>query len=144
MNLTGNEIICLNAKEVNGESKFTISFIKLNQLINSYILNQMLKELEISSTNKKYCTEYLSIENISLYKDSLINLKCKVYMKEGLPMFENTEYESSIKELKVEEFYNHIVSLFDDYAYELDTVIDNIIVEIKEVEVLKNKRLEDK
>ena len=118
MNLTGNEIICLNAKEVNGESKFTISFIKLNQLINSYILNQMLKELEISSTNKKYCTEYLSIENISLYKDSLINLKCKVYMKEGLPMFENTEYESTIKELKVEEFYNHIVSLFDDYAYE--------------------------
>ena len=104
----------------------------------------MLKELEISSTNKKYCTEYLSIENISLYKDSLINLKCKVYMKEGLPMFENTEYESYIKELKVEEFYNHIVSLFDDYAYELDTVIDNIIVEIKEVEVLKNKRLEDK
>lgn len=136
MKLKGDEIVCLYAKEDNGESKFTISFLKLEQLINSYILNRILDELKVKSNFTKYNTEYLSIERLNIKKGTKVNLRFKAYMKETLPVLEKLEYEATIKETDIIEFYNHIVKLFEGYAYELDTEIDNMILELKDIEIL--------
>lgn len=137
MNLNGNEIVCLYAKEDNGESKFTISFLKLDQLINSYILNRILDELKIKTNNTKFNVERFTIGSLNIKKGTKVKLRFKVTLKETIPILEHLEYEA-IKELDIIEFYNHIVDLFDGYAYELDTDIDNIRIELKELEILEN------
>ena len=39
----------------------------------------------------------------------------------------------------ISEFYNYVIELFEFYAYELDTVIDNIKIELKELKILNEK-----
>lgn len=136
MKFYGNEIINMCAKGENGELKFTISFLKLEQLINSYILNRILDELKESSDITKLSIEYLTINNLKVSKGTNVKLKFNVTMKETVPILENRVYEASINELDIKEFYNHIVDLFEGYAYELDTEIDNIKIELKELEIL--------
>lgn len=135
MNLNGNEIVYLYAKEDNGESKFTISFIKLDQLINSYILNKMLDELKQKTTNTKFNVETFTIEGLNINKGTKVKLKFKVTLKETIPILKHLEYETVI-ELDIIELYNHIVELFEGYAYELDTNIDNIRIELIELETV--------
>lgn len=135
MNLNGNEIVYLYAKEDNGESKFTISFIKLDQLINSYILNKMLDELKQKTTNTKFNVETFTIEGLNINKGTKVKLKFKVTLKETIPILKDLEYETVI-ELDIIELYNHIVELFEGYAYELDTNIDNIRIELIELETV--------
>lgn len=135
MNFNGNEIVYLYAKEDNGESKFTISFIKLDQLINSYILNKMLDELKQKTTNTKFNVETFTIEGLNINKGTKVKLKFKVTLKETIPILKHLEYETVI-ELDIIELYNHIVELFEGYAYELDTNIDNIRIELIELEIV--------
>lgn len=135
MNFNGNEIVYLYAKEDNGESKFTISFIKLDQLINSYILNKMLDELKQKTTNTKFNVETFTIEGLNIKKGTKVKLRFKVTLKETIPILKDLEYETII-ELDIIEFYNYIIELFEGYAYELDTNIDNIRIELIELETV--------
>ena len=43
----------------------------------------------------------------------------------------------------LKDFYNTIVDLFETYAYEMDTEIDNIHIDIVEIEIVKGDKNEN-
>ena len=45
--------------------------------------------------------------------------------------------------LELKDFYNTIVDLFETYAYEMDTEIDNIHIDIVEIEIVKGDKNEN-
>ena len=63
-------------------------------------------------------------------------------MNEFLKIIENSKNNSNqwkayAEKLDIKEFYNYVVDLYEDYAYELDTDIDNIKIELTEIKVLE-------
>lgn len=138
MKLTGKEGVSLYT-EKNGERNFTICALNLDQLLNIFILDRMCLNL-IKNKTEKLVTGYLTINDMKISKGTKVSVKFQVSLKETIPELENTKYDAVHKDLDISEFYNHVVELFDFYAYELDTVIDNIKLELVELEVLKEDK----
>lgn len=138
MKLDGKEMVSLYT-EKNGERNFTISQLNLDQLLNIFILDRMCLNL-IKNKTEKLVTGYLTINDMKISKGTKVSVKFQASLKETIPELENTKYDAVHKDLDISEFYNHVVELFDFYAYELDTVIDNIKLELVELEVLKEDK----
>ena len=138
MKLTGKESVSLYT-EKDGERNFTICALNLDQLLNIFILDRMCLNL-IKNKTEKLVTGYLTINDMKISKGTKVSVKFQVSLKETIPELENTKYDAVHKDLDISEFYNHVVELFDFYAYELDTVIDNIKLELVELEVLKEDK----
>ena len=138
MKLTGKESVSLYT-EKDGERNFTICALNLDQLLNIFILDRMCLNL-IKNKTEKLVTGYLTINDMKISKGTKVSVKFQASLKETIPELENTKYDAVHKDLDISEFYNHVVELFDFYAYELDTVIDNIKLELVELEVLKEDK----
>lgn len=138
MNLTGNELASLHAKRENDGWEFTICQLNLNQIINNFILDRINMELKKGLKNSKLTTEDITIDYLTISKGTKVKVKFNVTMKETIPMLENRVYNAYSNSLDIKDFYNHIVDLFDFYAYELDTDINNIRIELKELEISDN------
>ena len=138
MKLTGKESVSLYT-EKNGERNFTICALNLDQLLNIFILDRMCLNL-IKNKTEKLITGYLTINDMKISKGTKVSVKFQASLKETISELENTKYDAVHKDLDISEFYNHVVELFDFYAYELDTVIDNIKLELVELEVLKEDK----
>lgn len=136
MNLTGNELASLHAKREEDRWEFTICQLNLNQIINIFILDRINMELKKGLKNRKLTTEDITIGDLTISKGTKVKAKFSVSMKETIPILKNKVYNAYSNSLDIEDFYNHIVELFDFYAYELDTEIDNIRIELKELEIL--------
>lgn len=134
MKLTGKEKVSLYT-EKNGEPNFTISALNLDQLLNIFILDGMCLQLKKNNI-KKIDTGYLTINDIKLLKGTKVSVKFEVSLKETIPGLKSIKYDAINKNLDILEFYNHVVELFEFYAYELDTVIDNINIELVELEII--------
>lgn len=134
MKLDGKEMVSLYT-EKNGERNFTISQLNLDQLLNIFILDRMCQEL-IKNKTEKLVTGYLTIGDIKISKGTKVSVKFRISLKKSIPFLKNTKYIASHQDLDISEFYNHVIELFDFYAYELDTVIDNIKIELIELEIL--------
>lgn len=141
MKLTGKEMVSLY-NEKDGERYFTISQLNLNQLLNFFILDRMCAQLE-KNEPEKLVTGYLTINDLKISKGTKVFVKFQVSLKETIPGLENTKYDAVNPNLDISEFYNHVVELYDFYAYELDTVIDNIRVELIELEILKEDKYDE-
>ena len=139
MNLTGNELASLHAKREEDRWEFTICQLNLNQIINNFILDRINMELKKGLKNRKLTTEDITIDDLTISKGTKVKVRFSVTMKETIPMLENRVYNAYSNSLDIADFYNHIVELFDFYAYALDTDIDNIKIELKELEILDNK-----
>lgn len=139
MKLTGKEMVSLYT-EKDGERNFTISQLNLNQLLNIFILDRMCLQL-IKNKPEKLVTGYLTIDDIKISKGTKVSVKFQVSLKETIPGLENTKYDAVHPDLDISDFYNHVVELFEFYAYELDTVIDNIRVELTELEIKNSEVL---
>lgn len=138
MKLTGKESVSLYT-EKNGERNFTICALNLDQLLNIFILDRMCLNL-IKNKTEKLVTGYLTIDDIKISKGTKVSVKFQVSLKESISGLENTKYDAVHQNLDISDFYNHVVELFDFYAYELDTVIDNIKLELIELEQLKEEK----
>ena len=138
MKLTGKEWVSLYA-EKDGERYFTISQLNLNQLINNFILDRMCQEL-IKNKTEKLVTGYLTIDDMKISKGTKVSVKFRVSLKKGIPFLKNIKYIAINQNLDISEFYNYVVELFDFFACELDTVIDNIKLELIELEQMKEEK----
>ena len=132
MRLTGKEKVSLYAEQ-NEKSNFIASELELKQLINGFILDRLCQQLIRNKDNGKIVTEYLSIN------DMKISLKFQVSLKKNEPFFKKVKYSTMYDKADISEFYNYVIELFEFYAYELDTVIDNIKIELKELKILNEK-----
>lgn len=139
MKLTGKEKVSLYT-EKDEERNFTISQLNLDQLLNIFILDRMCLEL-VKGKIKKLVTGYLTINDIKISKGTKVYVKFQVSLKETIAELENTKFTAVQDELDISEFYNHVVELFEFYAYELDTVIDNIKLELMELNIIDNQKL---
>lgn len=137
MKLTGKEKVSLYT-EKDGERNFTISQLNLDQLLNIFILDRMCLEL-VKGKIKKLVTGYLTINDIKISKGTKVYVKFQVSLKETIAELENTKFTAVQDELDISEFYNHVVELFEFYAHELDTVIDNIKLELLELKIKEKK-----
>ena len=135
MKLTGEEKVGL-CTEKDGKSCFTISDITFNDLLNDFMVKRMLERLKVRGDNEKLTTSYLIIDNEKYLSNAIVSVKFDVSYKEYIPII--SDFTSRIKHdrLKIKDFFNFIVETIDMSAYEFDTEIDNINLEIKEFEVV--------
>lgn len=137
MKLTGKENVSLYT-EKDGERNFTISQLNLDQLLNIFILDKMCREL-VKGKIEKLVTGYLTINDIKISKGTKVYVKFQASLKETIVGLENTKFAAIQDKLDISEFYNHVVELFEFYAHELDTVIDNIKLELIELKIKEKK-----
>lgn len=138
MRLTGKEKVSLYAEQ-DGKNNFIASELELKQLINVFILDRLCQQLIRNKDNGKIVTEYLSINDMKILKGTKVSLKFQVSLKKNEPFFKKVEYSTMYDKADISEFYNYVIELFEFYAYELDTVIDNIKIELKELKILNEK-----
>ena len=138
MRLTGKEKVSLYAEQ-NEKSNFIASELELKQLINGFILDRLCQQLIRNKDNGKIVTEYLSINDMKILKGTKVSLKYQVSLKKNEPFFKKVKYSTMYDKADISEFYNYVIELFEFYAYELDTVIDNIKIELKELKILNEK-----
>ena len=138
MRLTGKEKVSLYAEQ-NEKSNFIASELELKQLINGFILDKLCQQLIRNKDNGKIVTEYLSINDMKILKGTKVSLKFQVSLKKHEPFFKKVKYSTMYDKADISEFYNYVIELFEFYAYELDTVIDNIKIELKELKILNEK-----
>lgn len=139
MKLTGKEIVSLHA-EKNGEYYFGIYEQSLNRLLNVYILDKFCMQLIKNKKTGKLVTNYLTINDVKISKGTKVSVKFRASLKKSIPLLKNTKYIATNQNLDISDFYNHVIELFDFYAYELDTVIDNIKLELIELEILEEEK----
>lgn len=140
MKLTGKEHARLCIEE-NGKPYLTICQLNLYQLLNKVIVDRISSELQKNDCIQRFVTRYMTINDIKLSKDSTVRLKVKASLKEGLPDIRNNRYDSTNNSLKIRDFYNYIIELFEFYAHELDTDINNIKIELVALEIVEEKPL---
>ena len=138
MRLTGKEKVSLYAEQ-DGKNNFIASELELKQLINGFILDRLCQQLIRNKDNGKIVTEYLSINDMKILKGTKVSLKFQVSLKKNEPFFKKVKYSTMYDKADISEFYNYVIELFEFYAYELDTVIDNIKIELKELKILIEK-----
>ena len=138
MRLTGKEKVSLYAEQ-DGKNNFVASELELKQLINVFILDRLCQQLIRNKDNGKIVTEYLSINDMKILKGTKVSLKFQVSLKKNEPFFKKVKYSTMYDKADISEFYNYVIELFEFYAYELDTVIDNIKIELKELKILNEK-----
>jgi len=138
MKLTGKESVSLYT-EKDGERNFTICALNLDQLLNNFILDRMCLNL-IKNKKEQLVTGYLTINNTKISKGTKVSLKFQISLNETITGLENKNYTAIHSDLDISNFYNLVVELFDYYACKLNTVIDNIRVELIELEVLKEDK----
>lgn len=125
--------------EQDGKNNFIASELELKQLINVFILDRLCQQLIRNKDNGKIVTEYLSINDMKILKGTKVSLKFQVSLKKNEPFFKKVKYSTMYDKADISEFYNYVIELFEFYAYELDTVIDNIKIELKELKILNEK-----
>ena len=138
MRLTGKEKVSLYAEQ-DGKNNFIASELELKQLINVFILDRLCQQLIRNKDNGKIVTEYLSINDMKILKGTKVSLKFQVSLKKNEPFFKKVKYSTMYDKADISEFYNYVIELFEFYAYELDTDIDNIKIELKELKILNEK-----
>lgn len=136
MKLTGKEMASLCVEE-NGKPRFTICQLNWYQLLNNFIVQKIWAELQKNDRIERFVTQYITIDNIKISKESKVKVIFQASLKKEIPGFINNKYNAIHNELEIKDFYNHIIDLFDDYACELDTDINNINLELVELEILK-------
>lgn len=140
MKLTGKEDASLCIEE-NGKPYLTFSQLNWNQLLNIMIIDRIYNELQENNNIKKFVTRYITIDKMKISSKSVVNVKFKVILKENIPCMKNCKYDAVNKFLEVKDFYNYIIELFEFYAYELDTDMNNIQLELVNLEYVKGKPL---
>lgn len=136
MKIDGNARISICYEDNFG--KITIENYTLNEIVN-YIAAQSFVDIKLDNNNYKD-----KITNYIIVNDKKYNLKTDIRIKFEVSLLDIpivcrkyfTQKYNAIIEVEIKEFYKEIIELVDDYACELDTDINNIKIETKELEIL--------
>lgn len=135
MTYTGKEWSSIQVLE-NGKPEFCWTCINLYHLLNTGIKDIIIGNLKRYGYIKKYSTDFVTINNLKLSKGTKVNIKFLVSLKEDNYNLCPEKLSAYLSNTDIVDIYNCIVDLFEEYAYELDTDIDNIILELIELTVL--------
>ncbi len=109
----------------------------LNILLNDGIRNNIINHLKVNSKIEKFTTQFLTINDIKMEKGTKVYIKFLISLQEDYYNIYKDKFKAYAEKLDIKEFYNYVVDLYEDYAYELDTDIDNIKIELTEIKVLE-------
>ena len=145
MKLTGREYVSLSALRNDGY-RFTICCLTLDQLLNRFIISNILNDLKKDINTRKHITTSIIInhntnDSIKFKKRDKLNIHYQISLINNI--LNDTLYDAYDKNLELKDFYNTIVDLFETYAYEMDTEIDNIHIDIVEIEIVKGDKNEN-
>ena len=145
MKLTGREYVSLSALRNDGY-RFTIWCLTLDQLLNRFIISNILNDLKKDINTRKHTTTSIIInhntnDSIKFKKRDKLNIHYQISLINNI--LNDTLYDAYDKNLELKDFYNTIVDLFETYAYEMDTEIDNIHIDIVEIEIVKGDKNEN-
>ncbi len=136
MKIDGNTRISICYEDNFG--KITIENYTLNEIVN-YIAAQSFVDIKLDNNNyKDKITNYIIIDGKKYNLKTDIRIKFEVSLLD-IPIVCRkyfTQKYNAITEVEIKEFYKEIVELVNNYAYELDTDINNIKIETKELEIL--------
>lgn len=139
MKFTGKEWSSIQVKE-NDKPKFCWCHITLYHLLNSGIRSIIMVNLKKCGDIKRYPTDFITINDLKISKGTKVNIKFLISLEEDYYNLYPEKFSAYLSNIDAADIYNNIVSLFEDYAYELDTDIDNVIIELTELEVLKEEK----
>lgn len=139
MKFSGKEWSSIQVEE-NGRPLFCLCHITLFNLLNTGIKNIITGNLKNCGNIKKYPTDFVTINDLKLSKSTKVNIRFLISLKEDNYNLYPEQLSAYLVNIDVADMYNNIISLFEDYAYELDTDIDNIVIELTEIEVLKEEK----
>lgn len=139
MNFTGEEWSSAQVEE-NGKPSFCLCHITLYHLLNTGIKSIITCNLKKYGDIKRYSTDFVTINDLKISKGTKVNIRFQISLQEDNYNLYPEKLTAYINNIDVADIYNNIVSLFEDYAYELDTDIDNIIIELTELEVSKEEK----
>lgn len=132
MSYTGKEWSSIQLEE-NGKPQFCWCNITLFHLLNTGIKNMIISYLKKDEEIKKYTTDFITINDLKLSKGTKVNVKFLISLKEDYYNLYPKKLLAELINIDVMDIFNEIIDLFDNYSYELDTDIDNIIIELTEI-----------
>lgn len=138
MSYTGKEWSRIQVEE-NGKPQFCWCNITLYHLLNTAIKGMTISKLNKDEEIKKVSTDFITINDLKLSKGTKVNVKFLVSLKEDYYNLYPEKLLSELNNIDVREIFNKIVELFDNYAYALDTDIDNVIIELTEIRELSKE-----
>lgn len=109
----------------------------LNILLNDGIRNNIINHLQANGKIEECTTQFLTISDVKLEKGTKVSIKFLISLEEDYYHIYKDKFKVYVEKLDIKEFYNYIANLYDEYAYELDTDIDNIKIELVEIKVLE-------
>ena len=133
MKLTGKEWVSLSAEE-NNKPIWTISQLTLNDLLNTYIL----ENIKNGQRNGKVLNQEISsftIDDTVITKRTVISTKFHASCKKSTEK-NPLEYECVYTYIDISDFYNSVVDLYFYYAEAFNTKIDNIKISLIEINIM--------
>ena len=121
-------------------SKMYIQNSSLNKVVNFIVLQDFV-HLQFNEESQKQETKYIIIDNKEYNSNAVISVKLQVSLLEtliDLEYFKHT-YNAIIPKIKLNDFYNKIVSFAEEYACDLDTDINNLKIRVMELEIVNKE-----
>lgn len=129
MKIYGNKEVSVLFEDEHG--KILIKNYCLNEIIN-YIALHSFVDLQFDKGNRQLNTKYIIADNMQC--NANFNIKMNLTLTPySSPIRE--EYNVIVKDTKLNEFHNTITTIAEEYAYELDTDINNIKIILNELEI---------
>lgn len=129
MKICGNKRVSVLFEDEFG--KILIENYCLNEIIN-YIALHSFVDLQFDKENRQVSTRYIIADNMQC--NANFNIKMKLTVTTYSSPFKE-DYNVTITDTKLSEFHNTITNIAEDYAYELDTDINNIKIILNELEI---------
>lgn len=140
MKCNGTELASL---QIEKDNKPICKFCQttLNTLLNDGIRNNIINQIEVNNKIDKFTTTFLTINNTKLEKGTKVNIEFLISLEEDNYHIYKNDFNNYADRLDITEFYNYLAYLYEDYAYELDTDINNIKIELVEIKVVKGAEI---
>jgi len=132
MKLTGKE-----RSSIQLEEKGETIFYSLYHLLNTGIRGIIVENLKQGKEIEKYITQFITIGDFKAEKGTRVNMNFLISLEDDFYGLYKQKFSAYTNDLNVADIYNNIVDLYEDYAYELNTDIDNIKIELIEIELSK-------
>lgn len=129
MNICGDKKISVLFEDQFG--KILIENYCLNEIVN-YIVSHSFVDSQFDKENRPINTKYIIADNMKCNED--FNIQMKLVVTPYSSPFKK-DYDVIVDDTKLSEFHNTITNIAEDYAYELDTDINNIKIIVNELKL---------
>lgn len=117
--------------------RVSIENYMLNEIV-KYISAQSFADVQLDNDYKNKKTKYIIIDKKKYDLETNIRIELEISLL-CVPLVCSgyfTQKYKAKKDIKIIDFYNYIVDIVEDYAYELDTDMNNIKIEVNALEIL--------